>query len=90
MLLNSQKNDNFLLVSKCKHIQVGNSPSVAYNLIDYQCGERNIISHVDEEQNLGIWCTADLKSSLQCQHAASKAKRAFGLIKRTFKYVFQY
>ena len=36
---------------------------------------------------LGIWCTADLKPhSLQCQHAASKAMRALGLIKRTFKY----
>ena len=53
-------------------MQVGNSPSVDYNLMDYQCGEKNIISHVDEEQDLRIWCAADLKPSLQCQHAASK------------------
>ena len=35
--------------SKCKFMQVGNSPSVAYNLMDYQCGERKVIRHVDEE-----------------------------------------
>ena len=67
-------------------MQVGNSPSVACNLMDYQCGERKIICHVDEKQYIEIWCTADLKSSLQCQHAASKAMRALRLIKRTFKY----
>ena len=36
--------------------------------------------------DLGIWYTADLKSSLQCRHAVSKAMKALGLIKRTFKY----
>ena len=71
--------------SRCKHMQVGNSPSVACNLMDYQYGERKIICHVDEEQDFGIWCTVDLKPFLQCQHAASKAMRALRLIKRTFK-----
>ena len=66
-------------------MQVGNSPSVACNLMDYQYGERKIICHVDEEQYFGIWCTADLKPFLQCQHAASKAMRALRLITRIFK-----
>ena len=35
-------------------MQVGKSPSVAYNLINYQCGKRMIISYVDKEQDLGI------------------------------------
>ena len=65
---------------------LGNKLSVDCNLKDHQNGERKIISHVDSEQDLGIWCTADLKPSLQCQHAVSKAMKVLGLIKRTFKY----
>ena len=72
--------------SKCKHMQVGNTLAVDYNLMDYQKGERITISHVDKEQDLGIWCTADLKPTLQCQQAVSKAMKVLGLIKRTFKY----
>ena len=66
-------------------MQVGNTLAVDYNLMDYQKGERKTISHVDKEQDLGIWCTADLKPTLQYQHAVSKAMKALGLIK-TFKY----
>ena len=72
--------------SKCKCMQVGNTLSVDYNLMDYQNGERKTISHIDSEQDLGVWCSADLKPSLQCQHAVSKAMKALGLIKRTFKF----
>ena len=32
--------------SKCKHMQVGNTLTVDYNLMDYQNGERKAISHV--------------------------------------------
>ena len=64
--------------SKCKHMQVGNKLSVDYNLMDHQNGERKIISHVSSEHDLGIWCTADLKPSLQCQHAVSKAMKVWG------------
>jgi len=67
-------------------MQVGNTLSVDYSLMDYQNGERIAISHVDSEQDLGIWCTADLKPSFQYQHAVSKAVKGLGLIKRTFKY----
>ena len=65
-------------------MQVGNTLAVDYNLMDYQKGERKTISHVDKEQDLGIWCTADLKPTLQCQHAVSKAMKALGLIKSIF------
>ena len=33
-----------------------------------------------------MWYATDLKPSLQCQNAASKAIRALGQIKRTFKH----
>ena len=36
----------FLSFSKRKHMQVGNTLSVDYNLMDYQNGERKAISHV--------------------------------------------
>ena len=72
--------------SKCKHLQVGKIFSVDYNLMDYQNDVRKTISHVDNEQDLGVWCTADLKPSLQCQHAVSKAMKVLGLIKKTFKF----
>ena len=49
--------------------------------MDYQNGVRKTISHVDNEQDLGVWRTADLKPSLQCQHVVSKATKALGLIK---------
>ena len=47
-------------------MQVGTTLSVDYNLRDYQNRERKTISHVDidTEQDLGIWCMADLKPSL--------------------------
>ena len=53
--------------------------------MDYQNGVRKAISHVDVEQDLGVWCTVDLqpRPSLQCQYAVSKAMKALGLIKRT-------
>ena len=72
--------------SKCKHLQVGKTFSLDYNLMDYQNDVRKTISHVDNEQDLGVWCTADLKPSLQCQHVVSKAMKVLGLIKRTFKF----
>ena len=64
--------------SKCIHKQVGNTLCVDNNLMDYQNGQRKSISHVDSEQNLEIWCKADLKPSLQCQHAVSKAMKFWG------------
>ena len=71
---------------KCKHMQVGNFLAVDYNLMDHSCGERKVIKHVAEEKDLGIWCTANLKPTAQCRSAVSKAMKALGLIKRTFKY----
>jgi len=38
------------------------------------------ISEVQEEKDLGIWCTKDLKPSLQCQRAAAKAMQVLGLL----------
>jgi len=39
-----------------------------------------------EEKYLGVWCTKDLKPSLQCQKAAAKAMQILGLLRRSFKH----
>jgi len=36
---------------------------------------------VNEEKDLGVWCTNDLKPSLQCREAAAKASQVLGLIR---------
>ena len=43
------------------------------------------VVHEAEEKDLGIWCTGDLKPSLQFQRAAAKAIQVLGLIRRYFK-----
>ena len=40
---------------------------------------------MQEEKDLGIWCTEDLKPSLQCRKAAAKAMQVLGLLRRSFK-----
>ena len=40
---------------------------------------------VNEEKDLGVWCSSDLKPSLHCRKAAVKASQILGLIRRTFK-----
>ena len=40
---------------------------------------------MNEEKDLGVWCTSDLKPSLHCQKAAVKASQVLGLIRRSFK-----
>jgi len=41
---------------------------------------------VDEEKDLGIIITNDLKVTQQCQLAVRKASRILGLINRTIEY----
>ena len=66
-------------------MQVGNILPVYYNLMDFQNGEGQTISHVDSKQDLGFWCISALNPSLQLQRAVSKAMKALELIKRTIK-----
>ena len=63
---------------------MGNTLSADYNLMDYQDGVKKTISHVDNEQDIGVCCTIDSRPYLQCQHAVSKTMKALGLIKRIY------
>ena len=54
---------------------------INYGLPEWREKNHQSCSYVDSEQDLGIWCTANLKPFLQCQlHAVSKAMKALGLI----------
>jgi len=43
------------------------------------------ITEVKEEKDLGVWCSNDLKPSLQCRKAAVKVMQVLGLLKQSFK-----
>jgi len=69
-------------IAKCR---IGNSVSFSYSMLD---GTTNLpleITEVQEERDLGVWCSKDLKPSLQCRKAAVKAMQVLGLLKRSFK-----
>jgi len=52
---------------------------------DYFMGSHKLEA-VSQEKDLGVWITDNLKPSMQCQYAYSKANRALGLIGRTISF----
>jgi len=43
------------------------------------------LSTVQEEKDLGVFFTSDLKASTQCTKSAAKARRIIGMVHRNFK-----
>lgn len=41
---------------------------------------------VEEEKDLGVWVTKDMKPAMQCEKAARSANMALGMIRRSFHY----
>ena len=52
----------FFSFDKCKYMQLENYSLIDYYLMDYACQTRKAIRHmlVDEEKDLGIWCSVNL------------------------------
>ena len=71
--------------AKCKVMQFGNLIPVSYTMRDCTLNVSTDLEIVNEEKDLGVWCTSDLKPSLHCQKAAVKASQVLGLIRRSFK-----
>jgi len=67
-------------------MRIGNSAPFSYSMLDCSTNLPLQITEVEEEKDLGVWCTKDLKPSLQCQKAAAKAMQVLGLLKRSFKH----
>ena len=72
-------------IAKCKLMRIGNSAPFTYSMLDSSTNLPFEITEVQEEKDLGIWCTEDLKPSLQCRKAAAKAMQVLGLLRRSFK-----
>jgi len=67
--------------SKCKVMHMGrNNPSSEYSI------QGEAMAAVDQERDLGVIISKDLKPSKQCAEAVKKANRALGSIKRCFRY----
>ena len=61
-------------------MHVGNSP---YTLSDGS-GECVQLKKADQEKDLGVWFTRDLKPSLHCCKAAASAMKILSMIRRSF------
>jgi len=68
-------------VDKCKVMHMGRHNRRQ----TYQLNNR-VLESVDDEKDLGVTVTSDLKSSTQCRNAYNKAIKVLGMINRTIKY----
>jgi hypothetical protein len=68
-------------LDKCKVMHVGrNNPEYEYEMN----GKK--LSVTNEEKDVGVWVTKNLKPSLHCQKSASRAKAVLNQITRNFHY----
>ena len=65
-------------------MHVGQSHIVAEYVLCDNPGEHVRLTEVDQEKDLGVWITSDLKSSLHCSKAVASAMRVLSMIRRTF------
>ena len=70
---------------KCKVMHLGHRTPASYYLQEGPV--RKLLQTVNEERDLGVYVTADLKLSFHCGEAAAKASSVLGLIQRHFKYI---
>ena len=67
---------------KCKTMHLGHgNPTVRYQMGD------TILGEINDEKDLGVYLTPDLKPSMQSSKAAKKGMDCLRVIKRTFKYI---
>ncbi len=68
-------------IEKCKILHVGsNNDRINYSMNGVQ------LSEVDQEKDLGVIISNDLKPNLQCKEVIRKANKLIGFIGRTFEY----
>ena len=68
---------------KCKVMHLGHSYQTKYTVED--SGKSKILEQTDEEKDLGVLTTSDLKSSTQCNKAANKAMSVLRMVNRAFR-----
>jgi len=75
------------IADKCKLLQLGNSSLANYYLFNPDDLSRSLICRVTEEKDLGVWCTSDMKTSLQVQKTVAKVMQTLGMLKRSLKFL---
>ena len=66
-------------------MQIGNSLPASYTMNNSTTNVSTELEIVNEEKDLGVWCTSDPKPSLHCQKAPVKATQVLGLIRRSLR-----
>ena len=66
---------------KCKVMHIGSC-----SIQRQYCMANQQLDVVNQEKDLGVTISSDLKVSLQCKQAYNKASRILGLINRTIEY----
>ena len=69
---------------KCKVMHVGYSHFVTEYVLSDNSGEHVKLTEVDNEKDLGVWISRDLKPSLHCTKAVASAMRVLAMIRRAF------
>ena len=64
---------------KCKVMKVGHQYDTRYHMKDQELEE------IEEEKDLGVWITSQLKSNQHCSKAAAKATRIIAMVRRNFQ-----
>ena len=74
-----------LNASKCKVMHLGSKNAMKeYNVEDLNTGLRKPIEETECEKDMGVFIRSDLKWEDQVRHAASKANKVLGMLKKTF------
>ena len=68
---------------KCKVMNIGHSFQTKYYM--GESSGRKELESVQQERDLGVIITSDLKSSSQCVKSAATARRVLAMVRRTFK-----
>ena len=80
--------DKWLLrfnIDKCKVMHLGPWQKSTYHIRDGSAVKE--LKETEEEKDLGVCVTPDLKPSTHCGRAASKASSVLGLIRRNFRFI---
>jgi hypothetical protein len=72
-----------LNLDKCKVMKFGNAPEFTHIITD-KLGVGHVLLETQEEKDLGVLITTDLKSKFHCQAAASTGNRVLGALLHSF------
>jgi len=71
-------------LDKCKILRLGKCNVMRQYSTQDDSGQMTVLQDTVEEKDLGIWMDSSLKFSVHVAHAAAKANKILGLIRRSF------